>query len=91
MKKLKLNSLSTQSLERRELDAVKGGTSCGCSCYHANNNGSSIANNRNANYKDDLVSKEGCNQHYAIDGSVGICLDCNETLMPVQSSISSAN
>ena len=50
MKSLKLNSLESRNLSKRELSFAIGGRQCTCSCYYANNNGSSIEDNGNANF-----------------------------------------
>lgn len=48
--KIKLNNLSKNSLDNREMKELKGGRSCSCSCYYANAGGSSTNDNRYANY-----------------------------------------
>ncbi len=52
LKKLKLNQLSKADLEKREMNALKGGNDCGyctCSCYGGMSayNGTPIASNIN--------------------------------------------
>ena len=67
MKKLKLTTLSEAILKDKETKAVLGGNCCGCSCYWENNKGSSVEDNRNANYKLDTTSSEGCGQYVRCD------------------------
>ena len=51
LEKLKLNVLSEANLLDREMSLLKGGDwSCTCSCYWANNGGSSSSDNSRANY-----------------------------------------
>jgi natural product precursor len=68
MKNIKLNALENQSLNNREMNKVRGGGddcdegcgSCRCSCYYANNGGSSIDANADANATGGhLTSKKG--------------------------------
>lgn len=48
---MKLTQLSKAELEVRQMDAVKGGTCCGCGCHYFHNGGSSTGKNGNENYK----------------------------------------
>jgi natural product precursor len=41
IKGLKLNQLNNSELSERELQGLKGGAVCGCSCYYAGKGGSS--------------------------------------------------
>jgi len=41
--RITLNALSAESLRQKEMDAIIGGKSCGCSCYWENQGGSSVA------------------------------------------------
>lgn len=62
LKKLKLNALSEAGLKDKEMNALKGGNCCTCSCYHEGEPGySSSADNSKGNYKFDGHSVEGCN------------------------------
>jgi natural product precursor len=76
MKNMKLNALENQSLNNREMNAVRGGDCtrvCSCSCYYANNNGSSINANGDANYGSGASgtdSKKG-NAVYFADNCLG--------------------
>ncbi len=66
IKRFKLNlrnALSAESLRQKEMSAIMGGKSCGCSCYYANNGGSSSNDNNMANYNYGYSSSEGCNQY----------------------------
>ena len=67
MKKLKLNVLSEGNLSKLEMNQVKGGTCCGCSCYYAGSGGSSTNDNGNANNASGLVSSKGqCEAFYSV-------------------------
>jgi natural product precursor len=46
MKNLKLNALENQNLNNKEMNAVRGGRTCGCGCCGS----SSTNSNSNANY-----------------------------------------
>ncbi|MDR3259512.1 MAG: GLPGLI family protein [Fusobacteriaceae bacterium] len=50
LSKLRLNVLNEQGLEEKQMNALRGGNNCYCSCYWANQGGSSIEANRDANY-----------------------------------------
>ena len=70
MKNLKLSNLETQKLNEREMGMLHGGTvitvifqSCTCSCYYADQGGSSIEDNRDANHKNGQYSGDGDNEH----------------------------
>ena len=68
LKILKLNQLLEDNLNNREMNSLKGGGNlCFCSCYWADQGGSSIANNRSANYHSDsgdgYLSQHGCNNY----------------------------
>lgn len=49
MKSLKLNTVESCKLTQKAMDCVKGGWTCACSCYYAENGGSSIEANGEAN------------------------------------------
>lgn len=51
MKSLKLNNLENSSLNEKEMNHITGGENwiCSCSCYYANNGGSSDLDNGFAN------------------------------------------
>lgn len=65
MKSLKANRIEKDNLTKKEMDCVKGGNSCGCGCHYENNGGSSTMDNGNANYENNLWSK---NSIIRIDG-----------------------
>ena len=68
LKKLKLNALSEAGLKDKEMNALKGGNCCTCSCYHEGEPVySSYADNRKVNYKFDGHSVEGCNEFVYCD------------------------
>ena len=70
LKKLKLNALSEAGLKDNEINALKGGNCCTCSCYHEGEAGySSSADNRSANVNigSGGHSTDGCNQYYECD------------------------
>ena len=69
LKKLKLNQLLEEDLNNREMNSLKGGNFnfCTCSCYWADQGGSSIEANRNANYNTSGgggSSQHGCNEYW---------------------------
>lgn len=68
IKKFKLNALSSEALRQKEMDAIVGGKSCGCSCAYENHGGSTTSANMYANYKLDIFSSYGCNQVLNEDG-----------------------
>lgn len=68
IKRFKLNALSAESLRQKEMNAIVGGNSCGCSCAYADRGGSSTSANRDANYAYDTTSTYGCNQVTKEDG-----------------------
>jgi natural product precursor len=81
--KLKLNALNKQNLEEKQMDALRGGGMCNCSCYYANSGGSSINANMMANYDaagewGHYSSIDGCNQ-YGYDGGKVCCPECDES------------
>lgn len=47
---LKLSEMAAENLSDREMKEIKGGRSCGCSCYWAGGGGSSTNDNCVANY-----------------------------------------
>ena len=70
LKKLKLNALSEVSLEDKEMNALRGGSCCTCSCYWEDQGGSSSSDNSSANSKigDGGYSLQGCNQYVNCGG-----------------------
>ncbi len=69
MKKLKLNSLSSESLSEKETQKIKGGNCCGCSCWAASKGGSSSNNNGRANASGRIMhSQKGINDLYDENG-----------------------
>lgn len=68
-KKLKLTTLSEAILKNKEFQAVRGGQLCTCSCFwQGTEEGASIEDNTNANYKEGGRSQHGCNQYMLWDG-----------------------
>jgi natural product precursor len=68
MKNLKLNSL-----EKREMNDIKGGTPgdcCGCACAYANTGGSSSVNNGNANQAGGLNSTASIKRYWCPEEKV---------------------
>jgi natural product precursor len=66
LSKLKLNALNEQSLEKKNMNTLRGGVciTCQCSCYWQNSpGGSSIASNRSANAQHGYSSVQGYNQY----------------------------
>jgi natural product precursor len=81
--KLKLTQLNRGELEARQLNALRGGlVTCYCSCYWANQGGSSYSANTNANYNIGGYSTNGCNQYAYQEGEngFGYCPNCNENI-----------
>jgi natural product precursor len=71
LEKLRLNVLNEQDLKEKQMNSLRGGTVCFCSCYYANYGGSSSEDNRNANHNiggDMAYSVNGCNQYVYNDG-----------------------
>ena len=58
MKNLKLTIAENDLLQAKEMSAITGGASCGCSCRYANNGGSSTADNSAANNAGGLHSTD---------------------------------
>lgn len=69
IKRFKLNALSAEGLRQKEMDAIVGGQTCGCSCYYANTGGSSSYCNSGANYATGGMSPVGCNDYITVDGN----------------------
>lgn len=62
IKRFKLNALSAEGLRQKEMNAIVGGNSCGCSCAYEGQGGSSTSANMYANYDLNTSSSYGCNQ-----------------------------
>jgi natural product precursor len=70
LSKLKLSAFREQNLVEKQMNALRGGRYCSCSCYYANSGGSSVANNMGANYNigdDGGASVNGCNCYITYD------------------------
>jgi natural product precursor len=83
LQKLRLNVLNEQNLAEKQMNSLRGGATCFCSCYYANYGGSSTNANMMANYNSvgdfgSYHSTNGCNQ-YVYDGNMQYCPDCNES------------
>lgn len=50
LKKIKLNKLSDDALAQRQLQGIKGGKYCLCTCAYGNQGGSSTHDNKTANH-----------------------------------------
>jgi natural product precursor len=73
LSKLKLNVLSDANLLDREMNILRGGDhSCTCSCYYANNGGSSSSDNSKANYN-------SATQNYSSQGNNCTMYGCNDS------------
>jgi natural product precursor len=59
MNKIKLNKLAQNAMKAKEMNTIKGGKYCGCSCYYAGSGGSSIDDNAGANRVGGLWSPKG--------------------------------
>ncbi|GHV58369.1 hypothetical protein FACS1894182_10340 [Bacteroidia bacterium] len=72
LSRLKLNVLSEQSLEQRQMNELRGGepydSTCSCSCYWESSGGSSTADNAETNAKSGYTSSQGCNQYQFTPG-----------------------
>jgi natural product precursor len=85
LSKLKLNILSNANLLEKEMNGLRGGNVCTCSCQYANNGGSSDSSNMHANYNigGGGYSTGGCNQYGWGDGmganEIAYCSTCNES------------
>ena len=77
--KIKLNALNQNELEKREMNSLKGGNCCVCSCYYAGQGGSSNQANSGANHDNGLHSPNGCKGYLLCDGSLHIANGCDET------------
>lgn len=84
MESLKLSRLEAKKLNEKEMGMINGGIgitvtvrTCTCSCYYADQGGSSIEANRDANYKigDGGFSGDGNNEHYTTTVDVSINTD----------------
>jgi len=62
MKKINMIELSNS-----QMDNLSGGNSCTCSCYWADQGGSSIEDNRRANYDNNYYSEHGCSRYGETD------------------------
>lgn len=49
LKKLKLNQIALDNLEKRQMNTLYGGEGCGCPCYYSGTGGSSNEANGAAN------------------------------------------
>lgn len=67
LKRLKLSDLSDKSLKDKEMNALRGGNCCACSCYWEDRGGSSSSDNSSSNYQFNGESKEGCNEYVKCD------------------------
>lgn len=73
LSRLKLVQLSEANLRDREMNELKGGDwACTCSCYWADNGGSSSYDNSVANYNSPT-------QNYSSQGSNCYMYGCNDT------------
>jgi hypothetical protein len=68
LKRLKLSDSSDKSLKDKEMNALKGGNCCNCSCYWEDKGGSSVEDNTSANYSFNGTSEHGCNEYTECDG-----------------------
>ncbi|MEG2336742.1 MAG: TIGR04149 family rSAM-modified RiPP [Bacteroidales bacterium] len=56
MKSLKLNKIEGNRLDKKEMNHLCGGNTCGCGCLHENSGGSTRCANAAANFKGGLTS-----------------------------------
>lgn len=59
LSKLKLNNLNKVELDELEMDVLKGGASCCCSCWASGSGGSSTSDHNSANTAGGLSSTYG--------------------------------
>jgi natural product precursor len=59
MKSIKLNQMAKKAMNEKEMNLIKGGGLCGCSCYYGGSGGSSIFDNAVANRAGGLKSEKG--------------------------------
>ncbi|MDR2653467.1 MAG: TIGR04149 family rSAM-modified RiPP [Prevotellaceae bacterium] len=76
LNKIKLNNLSQTEIEKRQMNIIRGGNFCSCSCMGP----SSTSDNMNANYGGGYSSTGGCNQHVNWDGKYIYCDICNASV-----------
>ena len=75
IKLFKLNALSAEGLRQKEMNAIVGGNSCGCSCAYEGQGGSSTSANMYANYDINIQSPYGCNQvTYGDQSGLGVVI-----------------
>jgi|BioPla2DNA2_1021312.scaffolds.fasta_scaffold139630_2 natural product precursor len=68
IERLKLNQLSKEELQKRELKQIKGGNLCKCCCGYAGEPGGSLTtSNMTANYNAGHTSSYGEEFCYCID------------------------
>lgn len=71
-KKINLNQLSKNDLNKREMSNIQGGLACGCGCHGS----SSMYSNQNANAagglhsEDSIICWEWCGDSWDLRGSV---------------------
>lgn len=58
MKTFNLLRNESSTLDSKEMLSIQGGKTCGCACYYRNAGGSSVADNRDANYAGGLHSPQ---------------------------------
>ena len=63
-KSLKIDKFSNERFTNKEMNKVKGGLVCLCSCYYANSGGSSIERNGGENKATGAYSKKISDQLY---------------------------
>jgi natural product precursor len=74
LNKIKLNNLSAENLSNKQMKEIKGGAGvCGCSCYYAEEGGSSTSANCFAN--EDLPTGAGVSIYGPI---IMNCIDGHE-------------
>ena len=85
LSKLKLNQLSDANLRDREMNGLRGGGTCACSCYYENSGGSSSSSNRDANCNTGptgIGSPVGCNQYQVVESYYyHYCGTCTEWII----------
>jgi natural product precursor len=69
--KLKLNALNEQNLIEKQMNSLKGGNYCRCSCYWESQGYATVAENRGSNYASNYTSEHGDNYYWMDDRYCG--------------------
>jgi natural product precursor len=78
LSKLKLNIFREQDIAEKQMNALRGGSTCGCSCYWQGNTGANSDDNMSFNFNSEYHSTQGCNQFVETDYSYTYYPHANE-------------